>query len=250
VAGHEQILKAEYIPLEQLPVPGTPDKTPGVLVVEEDISEVVHERERRIRLQRQLIETLITLVDKRDPNAANHSIRVSHIAYDVAHAMGLSPEMCETARTAGSLMNIGKIVVSSSVLTKRDSLSDDEKRAVKDSLSTSAELLGGIHFDGPVVETLQQAQENWDGTGPQGLKEEGILITARIIAVVNAFVSMISPRSYRAAMTVDAALRILLDKVDTIYDRKVVVAMANYIDNQGGRVVLEQMQINAKGEAA
>ncbi len=240
--GDEIIIRSEYIPLEHIPLPGLPENTPGVLVVEQDISEVVHERERRVRLHRQVIDTLIAIVDKRDPNAANHSMLVAQIAYEVASAMGLDTPMCETTRTAGSLMNIGKIVIPAQLLTKREDLSEDERRAMRDSLAQSADLLRSISFEGPVVETLQQVQERWDGTGPLGLKEDGILISARIIASVNAFVGMISPRSYRAAMPVETALKIMLEKVDTLYDRKVVVALSHYIDNQGGRAVLEQLR--------
>lgn len=240
--GKEIIIRSEYVPIEHIPVSGLPDKTPGVLVVEQDISEVVHERERRLRLHRQLIDTLIAIVDRRDPHAANHSMLVSQIAYEVAQGMGLDDEMCETTRIAGSLMNIGKIVVSSQVLTKRESLSEEEKQAVRDSMHHSADLLKGISFEGPVVETLEQMQERWDGSGSNGLKEDGILVSARIIAAVNAFVGMISPRSYRAAMTVDAAIKALLEKVDTLYDRRAVVALANYMDNLGGRAALELLR--------
>lgn len=243
--GAEIIIRSEFVPLDHIPLPGLPENTPGVLVVEQDISEVVHERERRLRLHRQLIDTLIAIVDKRDPHAANHSLLVSQIAHEVAEAMGLDAALCETTRIAGSLMNIGKIVIPAQVLTKRDHLSDDEKRALRDSLASSAELIRGISFEGPVVETLQQVQERWDGTGPEGLREDGILITARIIGAVNAFVGMISPRSYRAAMPVEAALRALLEKVDAAYDRKVVVALSHYIDNQGGRMMLEQLRAAA-----
>lgn len=243
--GDERILKADYIPIEHIPVPGLPDKTAGVLVVEQDISDVVHEREHRIRTHRQLIDTLIMMVDMRDPHAANHSMMVAQIAHEVALAMELDHVACDTTRIAGSLMNIGKIVIPANVLTKRETLNEDELRTIRDSIFASAELLKDVSFEGPVVDTLRQAQERYDGTGPLGLKEDGILITARIIAAVNAFVGMISPRSYRAAMAVDAALKQLLEKVDTQFDRRVVVALANFIDNQGGRVLLEQLKREA-----
>jgi len=240
--GEEVIIRAEYIPLEHIPLPDLPENTPGVLVVEQDISEVVHERERRLRLHGEIIDTLIAIVDKRDPHAANHSALVSQIAFEVAESMGLDAPMCETVRTAGSLMNIGKIIIPAQLLTKREDLSEEERRMLKDSLASSAALLKGISFEGPVVETLEQVQERWDGTGPQGLKEEGILISARIIAAVNAFVGMVSSRSYRAPMPIDTALKTLLGEVDTLYDRKAVVSLANYIDNQGGRAALEQVK--------
>ncbi len=243
-----RIIRAEHIPIAEIPVAGMKKKMPGVLVVEQDISEVVHEREGHLRAQQQLIDTLIMLVDKRDPHAANHSLLVSQIAYEVATAMELPVSTRETARITGLLMNIGKLIVPEQVLTKRESLSEGERKSIRRSIYISAELLHGIQFDGPVCETLRQSQEHWDGTGPEGMSGEEILLPARIIAVVNAFVGMISPRSYRAAFAPERAMRLLLDSVDTRYDRKVVIAFVNFLENQGGRQMLDQWTL-ARGAA-
>ncbi|MBV8939049.1 MAG: hypothetical protein JO089_04340 [Alphaproteobacteria bacterium] len=234
----EAVIKAVYVPIQHIPIAGLPHPTPGVLVVEQDITEVMREREQRINAHRDLIDTLITIVDRRDPHAANHSALVARLAHAVAVAMGLNQQLAETARIAGSLMNIGKVVVPEQVLTKIDRLSDQERRTIRDSMTASAELLKDVAFEGPVVQTLAQSQEHWDGTGKEGLKGEDILVTARIIAAVNAFVGMISPRSYRAAMTVDAATALLLERIDTEFDRKVVFALVDYIENHGGRAML------------
>lgn len=240
--GVEKVFKYKFIPLEQIPTPDTPQRMPGVLVVEQDVSELVQEREHRVRMHRQLVDTLVTLVDRRDPNAASHSRLVASLSEVIARAMSLPPDECERVRLAGNLMNIGKIVVPEEVLTRRDALNEDELRSIRDSLKESAELLRHVDFDGPVVEALQQAQEHWDGSGPQGLAGEDILISARIVAVANAFIGMVSPRSYRPAMVVEAALSMLLEAADKHYDRRVVLALANYMENQGGREMLATTQ--------
>ena len=107
---------------------------------------------------------------------------------------------------------------------------------VRDSIQTSAELIHGIEFDGPVFETLSQCQERWDGKGtPHGLEEGDILITARVVAVANAFVAMTSPRAHRGGADFDSAVETLLAEVGKAYDRRVVAALVNYLDNKGGR---------------
>ena len=63
--------------------------------------------------------------------------------------------------------------------------------------SQAVDLLQDVTFEGPVVETIRQLGETWDGGGPLGLKGEEILVTARVLAVANAFVGMVSPRAYR-----------------------------------------------------
>jgi HD-GYP domain-containing protein (c-di-GMP phosphodiesterase class II) len=87
-----------------------------------------------------------------------------------------------------------------------------------------------------VVETLRQAQAHWDGSGlPAGLSGEEILITARIIAVANAFVGMTSRRAHRAPLGIDEAVETLLKGVGKEFDRRVVAALVNWLDSRGGR---------------
>ncbi len=249
-AGKEdRIIQSAYIPLEQIPIITLPPDTKGVIIVDQDISDAVHERERRIEIQQQIVHTLVRLVDRRDPFAANHSTLVSMMAYEVASDMQLDEVTIETTRLAGNLMNVGKIVIAPELLTKTDDLSDDEKKAIRNSMQSAVDLLKGIPFDGPVADTLRQWQEKWDGTGPLGMKGENILISARIIAVSNAFIGMISPRSWRMAMPIEKANQFLLDNVDTHFDRKVVIALINHVENHRGKQWI-QRAIEEKRNAA
>jgi HD-GYP domain-containing protein (c-di-GMP phosphodiesterase class II) len=208
----------------------------GVLMIHEDITGLVAERERRERSLRALVSSLIMIIDKRDPYSAEHSIRVSSIAGLVAGEMGLSRVDIDTAQLAAALINVGKIFIPRDLLTKSGPLSEAELGLVRDNILASAELLSDVEFDGPVVETIRQVQAHWDGTGkPEGLAGEDILITARIVAVANAFVGMISPRAYRHALSLDSAVAALMDKANIIYDRRPVVALAHILDNRGGR---------------
>jgi PAS domain S-box-containing protein len=191
-AGATRVVRAEHVPL-----PPDDGAEAGVLVVEEDVTGVVTERERRERNLHALVDALVGVVDRRDPFAANHSERVAAVAGAVAAAMELEPALAETAAVAGRLMNLGKALVPETMLRRDGKLSDEEKHAIRQALQHGVDLLAGIEFNGPVVETLRQAQERWDGTGPHGLAGEAIPVTARVIAVANAFIAMVSPRAHR-----------------------------------------------------
>src|SRR3989304_8980272 len=109
-------------------------------------------------------------------------------------------------------------------------------RRVPDRLPTTADLLAGIECDGPVGEALRQLQERWDGSGgPRGLKGEEIVLAARVVAVANAFVAMVSPRAYRPGVGFDQAMETLTTQTGKAFDRRVVSALVNYLDNRGGR---------------
>jgi PAS domain S-box-containing protein len=232
-----KVLQSEHIPLKE-----RSGATAGVLTVEHDITDVVTEREKRARTLQNLVKTLVGVVDRRDPFAANHSMRVARVARAVAREMGLTETEVDTAEIAANLLNLGKIMIPPEVLAKTGDLTEEERRLLRNSVQVSADIIQDIDFDGPVVETLRQAQERWDGSGqPRGLKGEEILITARIIGVANALVGMISDRAFRQGMPMDGAIEILFKEAGRAYDRKVVAALVNYLDNRDGRTQLADL---------
>jgi len=229
--GEEKVYQTKHIPL-----PIARDLPRGVLVVEEDVTSAVIEREGRLKGLRDLVGTLVTVVDRRDPNAAHHSERVAFVARAVAEEMALGRENCEAAEYAGRLMNLGKILVAPKILTKRGKLTAAEMTQVREGIQATADMLEGVAFDGPVTKTLRQVQAHWDGSGhPKGLKGEAILVTARAVTVANAFVALTSKRAHRDGVSIDQAIETLLSGAGTLYDRKVVAALISYLDNHGGR---------------
>jgi PAS domain S-box-containing protein len=229
--GALSIIQSEHIPIAAAAGRGA-----SVLVVENDVTVAVAERERRARVLGDVVKTLVGIVDSRDPFAAHHSLRVAAIARAIAAEMNLGERDIGTAETAGSLLNFGKVLVAPELLTKTGELSETDRAKLRQSAQASAALLQGIDFDGPVVETLRQAQAHWDGSGfPPGLAGENILLTARVVGVANAFIGMVSRRAYRQALDVDKALELLLAQVGKAFDRRVVAALVNFLDNRGGR---------------
>ncbi len=228
---HDRIYKSDFIPLDK----GKED-TGNVLAVFQDVTEVVAEREQRENVLRSLVSTLVAFLDRRDPYSAHQSVRVAEVASAIAKELEAPEKVIRTVDIAGNLMNLGKILVPAELLTKTGDLSADERDVVRESLFASADLLDGVKFDLPVAETLRQLQEHWDGTGhPRGLKEKAINDAARILAVANAFVGMVSPRAYRGAIDFNKAVSILLEEADKRYDRKPISALINYLENKGGK---------------
>ncbi len=227
-----RVLQSVHIPLTTMP-----DIIPrGVLVVEQDVTVAVTERERRERTLGNLVKSLVSLVDRRDRYAADRSHRVATVAHAIASEMGLDAVLVETAEFAGNLLNLGKILVPQEILTRDGRLSEKEIEQVRDSVLAAADFLEEVEFDGPVVDTLRQSQENWDGSGrPRGLAGEAILPTARVVAVANAFVAMVSPRANRPGLDMNAVIEAMVRGMGTRYDRGVVAALINFLDNKGGR---------------
>jgi HD-GYP domain-containing protein (c-di-GMP phosphodiesterase class II) len=148
----------------------------------------------------------------------------------IAVEMQLSEREIEAAEIAGSLMNFGKVLVSRSILTKTDGLTQEELSRVRDGILTSADILARIDFAAPVVPTLRQVLERFDGTGvPAGLKGDEILVMARIVAVANSFIALVSPRAYRPGVDAFVAADNLAQDSGTAFDGRVITALQSYL---------------------
>lgn len=219
--GAEQVWRTHAQPMDRFS--GHADR---VLTTVEDLSSLVRERRRRERNTENLIDTLVGLVDERDPDSANQSRHVALMARTIAERMGLDLYLVETAHQAARLVNIGKIRVPRALLTKKGPLTKEEMALVRTAMDSGPEILRDIEFDGPVLETLRQINEWVDGSGrPLGLTGGQILPTAQATALANSFVALVSPRAFRPGLTLEEVERALEADCDRRFDRRALTAL-------------------------
>jgi len=228
--GEQQVIKSDHIPLR-----GDRDYPPGVLMILDDITEITREKRRSEEMLNQLINTLVNVVDRRDPFSTNQSANIAEVASCIGEEVGLENGDLKTLFVAGNLRNFGKIFILATVLTKTEEPTPAELEQIENCYRVSADLLENVTFEGPVVETIRQSGEHCDGSGPLGLSEDDILVTARILAVANTFVDLVTPRSYRDGRTFDEAIQNIMGETGSRFDRKAVTALLNYLENRGGR---------------
>ncbi len=197
-----------------------------------DITELQKGQKRQAHLLEQLIKALMRSIDIHDPYSSNHSAKTAEIAGAIASSMNLEAHEHRTIKIAANLCNLGKLFIPKEILTKAADLTDSEKDSIRREAEYTADILKGIDFDGPVLETIIQKNEYIDGTGhPQGLKGDDIILSARILAVANAFVAMISPRAYRDKFPTNEAVNKIIAAADTQFDRQVTAALFHVVEN-------------------
>ena len=215
------------------------------LFVLHDISELKQEQEKREKLGRGIIGTLVKAVDLHDPYCANHSERTREVALEVAKELSLPAEKLESLGMAALLANIGKLFIPKSVLTKMEPLSAEESKQMRMHIEYAVDILSGLDFTGPVVEIIEQKNERMDGSGyPKGLAGEQILIESRILAVANAFVAMASSRAYREGREVSDVVNILLKQSESEYDRHIVAALFHISENKSNWNSWKAVEVN------
>jgi len=173
-----------------------------------------------------LIETLAAVIDARDVFTYGHSIRVTDYALAIAKEMGLPEEEREIIRTAGLLHDIGKVGISERILTKKGTLTQDERHILEQHPVLGEEILGRVKDMKKLAEIVGSHHERYDGKGyPYGLEGEEIPLAGRILGVADALDAMLSDRPYRPGMNLLQALVEIQRNAGTQFDPHVVEAL-------------------------
>lgn len=176
-------------------------------------------------LLRDVIISLTTSLDARDPYTRHHSERVSIYAHLLAEYLGWSDGETENILRAGLMHDVGKIGVPGHILNKPGPLTTEEFKVMKTHSSGSYEIIQGIpiYVRSGIAQMALEHHERWDGKGyPRGLKDTEILPGARVLAIADSFDAMTSDRSYRKALSLDQALSELEKGKGTQFDGDMV----------------------------
>ena len=169
------------------------------------------------------IEALSLAIEAKDHNTHAHLRRVQTYALQIGKDLGLNDSELNAIRAAAMLHDIGKLAVPEQILSKPGRLTPEEFDKMKIHPVVGAEILDRVHFPYPVVPIVRSHHEKWDGSGyPDGLKDAGIPVGARILSVVDCFDALTSERPYRRAMTVEDAMKYLKMESGKSYDPRVV----------------------------
>ncbi len=203
------------------------------LYVLHDITELKNAQGRHHRMMEAILQTLVRLTDIHDPHCARHSERTQEVAMAIAQAMDLPADRTQSLAMAALLANVGKLYVSTEILTSAEPLTEAETLLLRKHNQYSVEILEGLEFEGPVIDIVKQKNEYIDGSGyPEGATGDAICLESRILAVANAFVAISSSRAYRSGKPLTDVLEMLFEQADKHYDRRVIAALLFVAENR------------------
>jgi putative nucleotidyltransferase with HDIG domain len=180
---------------------------------------------QRSELLVEIVRALTSAVDAKDPYTCGHSDRVARVSVRLAEELGCDAAAIDNLYLAGLLHDIGKIGIDDSVLRKAGTLSDAEYEHIKAHVSIGHRMLHDLAKLEDVLPVVLHHHESWDGGGyPYHLDAQQIPLSARIVAVADAFDAMSSDRPYRKAMPDETVDRILETGAGQQWDPDVVRA--------------------------
>jgi len=203
------IMKNQELHLERLNLPAGGSAVGGHEVKDQELTARLIEAARGPSPQ-QYLEALAMRVELREERSGEHAFRVGKWAALLAKAYGLDDAQSTAIELAARLHDVGKVIIPDSVIRKRNILSSAEREIINTHALEGAELLArsGISYRDLAGEIARYHHERWSGDGyPDGISGSAIPLSARMVALADAFDSMVHDRPYRAAMGMEEALQ-------------------------------------------
>lgn len=229
--------------------PFTPDETECIRSIADSAAIALHNQIHRERLDDSVNVLLMTvgrLAEFRDNETSLHLERVREYARVLATRLQstarfqpmVDDEFVENLYRAAPMHDVGKVGVPDHVLCKPDKLTPDEYRAMQRHCQIGRDVLqSAMTRTGPVpllkmcVEIASSHHERYDGNGyPDGLQGDAIPLSARIIALVDAYDAITSKRRYKPATSHERALEIVRSERGKHFDPDLVEAFLGCAD--------------------
>ena len=196
-------------------------------VLNNSLDQQVEEKTRTIlQMQYAILSTVANLVEFRDVNTGGHIERTQHYLSVLLKEMretGVYEEEVSKWKVpliiqSAQLHDVGKIAVSDTILKKDSKLTEEETEIMMSHTTFGAEIIRKISLSTYGDEFLQYAEqlaqhhhEHWDGSGyPNHLKGEQIPLLGRIMAIADVYDALVSERPYKAPMSHQEAVNIIV----------------------------------------
>lgn len=148
-----------------------------------------------------LLDYLYTMLPNEDELTYNQLLSSALFAGMLADWLGMNEESRKTLILCGFYYDVGKISLPYQILWKPDKLTQEEFEQIKTHPVTGYEMIKNLNIRQEVKNCVLMHHEKLDGSGyPYHLDKSSIDKYTRYITIVDTYIAMASPRSYRKAL--------------------------------------------------
>lgn len=190
---------------------------------------------RRTALDREE-ETLYVLgraSEFRDAETGAHLQRVGELCALFSQLLGQSEEEQELLRRSAPLHDVGKIGIPDEILFSTGKLTPAEYETMKRHTVIGWQILRECEsvYLRKGAEIALCHHEKWDGSGyPNGLRQEEIPLSGRIVGLVDVFDALTSERPYKRAWSVEEARDYIIAEAGTHFEPRLVNLFQEYFE--------------------
>ena len=169
-----------------------------------------------------LLTTIKTLLFSKSNETMEHAERMAGLAKRLGSEVDLHETDLVSLELMATLHDVGKIGISNNILSKPGALDEAEWAEIRKHPEIGYRIALTIPELQGIAGYILCHHERWDGSGyPQGLAGEEIPYIARMISVIDSYDAMTEDRSYRKAMSREAAAKELIDNAGTQFDPQI-----------------------------
>ena len=204
-----------------------------------EIEDIISERTENLKkLKNSIVSVLANMVENRDEVTGSHIERTTKYIRLIlknmeklgVYADEIKQWDLEVAVSSARLHDIGKIIISDSILNKPGILTDKEFETIKTHAAEGERIIDSIIAESGDETFLQYAKmfagyhhERWDGTGyPYKLEGTKIPLQGRIMAVADVYDALVSKRPYKNAFSHKDAVETIKKGSGTQFDPELV----------------------------
>ena len=192
-----------------------------------------HKSGGRSSARSQVRDVLVRALEGRGQGVLDPLRDVGELSTKLAKRLALSSEQVDEVARAAELRDVGMVSIPDTVVRKPGALTEEEWALIRQHPIVGETILTAAPALGPIAGLVRSTHERHDGHGyPDRLRGAQIPLGARIIAVCDAFVAMVSPRTYREAYTDDEARAELRRCSGTQFDPDLVDSFCELLDNE------------------
>ncbi|MFC0167867.1 DUF3369 domain-containing protein [Pseudoduganella danionis] len=198
------------------------------------------------KAQEATVVALADLAEFRDSGTGGHVRRVQNLSSALAQRMAergvypeqLTPQLLDMIGLASILHDVGKVATPDHILLKPGQHTPDERSQMqthaavgKSILERAANMVDGVSYLTYGAEIAGGHHEHFDGNGyPNQLKGQEIPISARIVAVVDVFDSLLHERPYKEPWPHTQVMSYITERAGKQFDPEVVAALLDLIE--------------------
>lgn len=193
------------------------------VVVRERTKELEESYTKLKAANRQALLGLAEAIEAKDAYTKGHCGRVAAYAMALAREGAYPDAEMESLEFASFLHDIGKIGVRDSVLLKPGPLDEEEWVHMRRHPVKGYEIASQIEMLHPTMPAIRNHHERWDGKGyPDNLRGEAIPLSARVVAIADAYDAMATDRPYKKALPLEDCEMLLRKNAGVMFDPRLV----------------------------
>ncbi|MEJ2254810.1 MAG: HD domain-containing protein [Nitrospirota bacterium] len=180
------------------------------------------------------IQAFAAAIDAKDVYTKDHSTRVARYVVAIAKELGWSEQDVEGIYIAGLLHDVGKIIISDTVLNKRTPLTREDIVEIKKHPHLSYNIISKVKFPWKELVTIvRHHHERPDGRGyPDSLTNGSLSEGAKMLTLADSFDAMTTSRPYKKKLGLATALEEMKRCLNSQFDPHIMAAFCRVLEKE------------------